>query len=393
MWRVAAAISALAAASPAAAHSIEKSFVDLRPTPTGAQLMFDFDTADFAETAHARLDLDESGQVEDGEMERQREILTRYALAGVVVWRGGERCETALAAEPAFSQGMVRAHLVATCATEGRYALHVPLLETMRRGHRTFATVRLDTGIRAVALSSTQPGWEEPPEPTVWSESWRFFGLGVEHILLGYDHLLFLFALLLVRLRFRDLAVIVTSFTVAHSITLVGAGLGAFSLPSAIVEPAIALTILYVGLENFFIKKPSRRWVLTFALGLIHGFGFAGLLAEIGLPKTGTVPALLSFNVGVEVGQLAMVAVVVPALTALRADTVSTRARVAILTGAALAAAALYPFELWAAVFLLAFAAVAVALVPRLGFRRVVLQGGSGAVIALGALWFVLRVV
>jgi len=384
---------ALALPFPAAAHSIDKSFVDVRPTDAGAQLLLDFDTSDLDETSFARLDTDGSRRVEDVEMERQRATLTRYAQAGVVLWRGEQRCDNALADEPALGQGMVRAHLIATCPDVGRYALHVPLLELLRRGHRTFATIRLQTGIQATILTASQPGWQEPAQPTVLGESWRFFGLGVEHILLGYDHLLFLFALLLVRLRFRDLVTIVTSFTVAHSITLVGAGLGAFSLPSSIVEPAIALTILYVGAENFFIDNAARRWVLTFALGLIHGFGFAGLLAEIGLPRTGTVAALLSFNVGVEVGQLAMVLVVVPALTALRAESVSRRARIAILAGAVLAAVALYPFELWAALFALAFAVVAVVLVPRFGFRRVVLQGGSGAVIALGTLWFVLRVV
>jgi energy-converting hydrogenase Eha subunit E len=144
----------------------------------------------------------------------------------------------------------------------------------------------------------------------------RFLKLGVEHIFLGYDHICFLIALLVVS-RFRELVKIVTSFTVAHSITLILAAMQIARLPSRFTECAIALTIVYVAAENFWRKSMSHRWMLTFGFGLIHGFGFANVLAELGLPALGRVRCLLAFNVGVEIGQLAIVAVAFPIIVLL----------------------------------------------------------------------------
>ncbi len=144
----------------------------------------------------------------------------------------------------------------------------------------------------------------------------RFVRLGVEHIFLGYDHLCFLLALLVVS-RFRELVKIVTSFTVAHSLTLILAALGVARLPSRLVECAIALTIVYVAAENLWRKNFAHRWLLTFAFGLIHGFGFAGVIAELGLPAVYRVRCLLAFNVGVEIGQLAIVALAFPCIVLL----------------------------------------------------------------------------
>jgi hydrogenase/urease accessory protein HupE len=144
--------------------------------------------------------------------------------------------------------------------------------------------------------------------------------LGMEHIFTGYDHIAFLFGLLLVaaarglRRGLRYVLGIVTAFTVAHSVTLIAAGLGWVRLPSRIVEPAIALSIAYVAVENLVVREPRARWLLTFGFGLVHGFGFASVLAEIGLPPSGVVPSLVSFNVGVEIGQLAVVTAVAPLL-------------------------------------------------------------------------------
>lgn len=146
----------------------------------------------------------------------------------------------------------------------------------------------------------------------------RFGELGVEHIWTGYDHLLFLAGLLLTATSLRAMLWVVTGFTVAHSITLTGAALGWIALPSAVVEPAIAASIVYVGIENLWRPSPRRRAVVTFLLGLVHGFGFAGLLAELGLPKSGLLTALVSFNLGVEVGQAAVVALLLPLLLRLR---------------------------------------------------------------------------
>jgi hypothetical protein len=183
----------------------------------------------------------------------------------------------------------------------------------------------------------------DPPRPqtrhTLAERTWRFFQLGVEHIFLGYDHICFLIALLVVS-RFREIVKVVTSFTIAHSITLILAALDIIRLPSRLIEASIALTILYVALENLWlvqmrnaefgvrsegsdlpaipqsaIRNPHflpPRWLLTFLFGLIHGFGFANVLRELGLPTQGLVICLLSFNLGVEFGQLAIALCLLP---------------------------------------------------------------------------------
>lgn len=144
-----------------------------------------------------------------------------------------------------------------------------------------------------------------------------YFRLGVDHILTGFDHLLFVLALvLLIHDRWMLLKTI-TAFTVAHSMTLAGASLGYFSLPQKPVEAAIALSIAFVASELLKMKPGERRlseaypWVVAFAFGLLHGFGFAGALKEIGLPQNDVPLALLTFNLGVEAGQLLFVAAVV----------------------------------------------------------------------------------
>jgi hypothetical protein len=142
----------------------------------------------------------------------------------------------------------------------------------------------------------------------------RFFVLGVEHIWTGYDHLLFLLAVLLAGGGLWRLAGIVTSFTIAHSVTLGAAATGFVTLPVAPVEAAIALSIVYVAVENLLELGRDRRALVTFAFGLIHGFGFASMLADAGLPASGVLVPLLAFNLGVEAGQLAVVVVVVPIL-------------------------------------------------------------------------------
>jgi hydrogenase/urease accessory protein HupE len=141
-----------------------------------------------------------------------------------------------------------------------------------------------------------------------------FFRMGIEHILTGYDHLLFLVGLLLVLHPVRSLFGAITAFTVAHSLTLSLATLGVVGPAPAIVEPAIALSIAYVGIENWFVPNAKGRWRITLVFGLIHGFGFAGALREIALPRSELPAALLTFNLGVEIGQLGVVALVLPAL-------------------------------------------------------------------------------
>lgn len=145
--------------------------------------------------------------------------------------------------------------------------------------------------------------------------------LGIEHILIGTDHLLFVLGLVLLIASGRDLVATITSFTLAHSITLGAASLGAVSLPSAPVESVIALSIVLLAVElagdgeTLTHRKP---WLVAFAFGLLHGFGFAGALGEIGLPQDSIWMPLLSFNLGVEAGQLAFVAAVIGPVILLR---------------------------------------------------------------------------
>jgi len=150
-----------------------------------------------------------------------------------------------------------------------------------------------------------------------------FLVMGVKHIWTGYDHLLFLFGLLIVTRNFASSFKIITCFTIAHSITLAVATLSLVKISSRIVEPLIAASIVYVGIENLLRgDDPKGRWLLTFAFGLIHGFGFASVLRELGVGVNGSgiaVP-LVSFNLGVELGQIAIAALVLPLIWKLRTN-------------------------------------------------------------------------
>jgi hydrogenase/urease accessory protein HupE len=146
-----------------------------------------------------------------------------------------------------------------------------------------------------------------------------FFRLGVEHILTGYDHLLFLVALLLRGGRLVSVLKIITAFTVAHSITLAFAVLGLVTIPSRIVEPAIAASIVWVALQNLLLRgAPSQRWLVSFLFGLVHGFGFASAIETLALPRPRLALALLGFNLGVEVGQALVVTLLFPLLLCMR---------------------------------------------------------------------------
>jgi len=156
------------------------------------------------------------------------------------------------------------------------------------------------------------------------SQSKHYFPIGLQHILQGYDHVLFLIGLLLLPLGFKHLLLLASAFTLAHSISLALSVLNIIRLPSALVEAAIAASIIYVTLENLWHLRPNtkidklvspwkRRTIMTFMFGLIHGFGFSYLLTEIGLGDQ-VAGALLYFNLGVEAGQLLIIALVFPAL-------------------------------------------------------------------------------
>jgi len=188
-------------------------------------------------------------------------------------------------------------------------------------GARTFLgqkVLRPDDAVFELPITAEAEAPGTPPLP-----GFRAYArLGVEHILTGVDHLLFLLGLLVACRRLRTIAGVVTCFTVAHSVTLALAALGVVTLPARIVEPLIAATIVFVGVENLVRgDEPKGRWLLTFAFGLVHGLGFASALQQIGLGANGTsiVGPLIAFNLGVEIGQLAVAAPLLALLWKLRA--------------------------------------------------------------------------
>jgi hydrogenase/urease accessory protein HupE len=173
----------------------------------------------------------------------------------------------------------------------------------------------------------------------------KFVPAGVQHILIGPDHLLFLVGLLLLGGSLRQLALVVSAFTVAHSVTLSLAALNIFSPSPRIVEPAIALSIVYVGADNLMVRggRDVRGWI-AFAFGLVHGFGFANVLREMDLPRRALGWSLFSFNVGVEIGQLFVVVAVASALVALRTRNEAAGRRLAFAGSIVVIAAGAYWF-------------------------------------------------
>lgn len=181
-----------------------------------------------------------------------------------------------------------------------------------------------DRPVQALRLTAAEPSVEIAAKPDAWQVARTYFVIGVEHIVFGYDHLLFVVALVLLLTGFRTIAIAVTAFTVAHSITLIGTTLGFLGLPQRPVEAIIALSIVFLAVEIVKKKDGAPRlservpWVVAFLFGLLHGFGFAGALKEIGLPESDVPTALLTFNLGVEAGQLLIVAATIAWLQTLR---------------------------------------------------------------------------
>jgi hydrogenase/urease accessory protein HupE len=196
--------------------------------------------------------------------------------------------------------------------------ISAPVLAGLPRGHKQFCSVYDEKdrvlAERMLSAESKDLTIDVRGTSTDADSILRFIGLGIEHILTGYDHVAFLLALLLAGESLRRNAKIITSFTVAHSLTLALATLGLVNIPPAIVEPLIATSIVFVGLENLFRRRFAARWVVTFAFGLVHGLGFASVLRDLGIGGLGVRAAipLLSFNIGVELAQIAIAALVLP---------------------------------------------------------------------------------
>jgi hydrogenase/urease accessory protein HupE len=226
-------------------------------------------------------------------------------------------------------------------APPGRLKIRDDWFELFGEHYRTIARIETSGGAsEAVFLPDARERTLEIGQDTSGPGA-GFLRLGVEHILTGYDHLLFLVALLLRGGRLLSLLKIITAFTVAHSITLALAVLGVVTIPDRIIEPAIAASIVWVAAENLRRRDaPSRRWLVSFLFGLVHGFGFASAIEPLALPRGRLALALLGFNVGVEAGQTLVVALLLPLLLSMRGSVWEPRiARAASLAVAAVGCA------------------------------------------------------
>ena len=251
---------------------------------------------------------------------------------GIAVTGDGEACAGAFEKGGVVENDGLAIDATFTCLHAPRsLAVTLYLLSELPRGHRHLARIEagsassqalLDADHRALALDLASAEVDVPSADNVHSASFTqsvvsTVALGVEHILRGWDHLLFLFALLLVAARLRMILGIITAFTIAHSLTLALAVLGVVRISPSIVEPLIAASIAFVAFDNVAPRHVPRAGI-AFIFGLIHGFGFASALDALALSRDRVVASLLGFNVGVEIGQLIVVAILVPILSALR---------------------------------------------------------------------------
>ena len=294
----------------------------------------DYELADGVLTVHATflqgelkglvdgLDADDDATVSAAELERGRARVGQAIVPRIVVRGGAVVCPGTLDdAQLAGNDGISLTLRYRCPGNPGKVDVELALLDDLASGHRHFARIPsagtwtpilLSGDNRAFAVASDRSN--EQSGHGVLS----FFTMGVEHILRGYDHLVFLLGLVVIGGKPRSVLVVVTAFTVAHSITLALAVLGVWAPSPRLVEPAIALSIAYVGVENFFVRDISKRWRITFPFGMVHGFGFASALREASLSRADVAPALVLFNLGVEAGRIAVLALLLPALLLLR---------------------------------------------------------------------------
>lgn len=273
------------------------------------------------------LDDDRDGQITQTESQNHKSQLEALAAESVEVKTAGRIIQTSLTGVSLDDSNGVHFKFSFVKPANEVFTFQSKLIQRLSRGHRQYLEVlnSADKLISSRLLESASNTYEA--SAAVIAEAaekphrfWEFFKLGIEHILTGFDHLAFLFALLLAGNSLKEAAKIITSFTLAHSITLALATFNIVNLPSSIVEPIIAISIVYVGLENLFRKEIKKRWLLTFAFGLVHGFGFASVLRELGIGEQGSlaIVPLFSFNLGVETGQITIASLVLPLIWKLR---------------------------------------------------------------------------
>ena len=320
--------------SPVVAHKPSDSYLTLKVAGNRIDGQWDIALRDLDYALG--LDANQDGNITWGEVKAKHADIAAYTLARLRLGPIGAPC-------PA----QVREHLIdnhsdgayevlrftATCATAPKVlAVGYRLFFDLDPQHRGLLRLEYQGATRAGIFSTEHPDQSFTlGESSHWKQFLDYGSEGVRHIWTGFDHLLFLLSLLLpaVLLRssvpgqhwqpaqsfaaaFLDVVKVVSAFTLAHSITLALAALSVVRLPSRWVESAIALSVVLAALNNIWPLVYEKRWVIAFCFGLIHGFGFASVLADLGLPPGSLLLALVAFNLGVELGQLAIVGIFLP---------------------------------------------------------------------------------
>ncbi|HEY3634734.1 MAG TPA: HupE/UreJ family protein, partial [Caldimonas sp.] len=376
--RAAVALALALAAGLAAAHKASDSYLQITAAPGRLDVRWDIALRDL--DVALDLDSDADGKLTWGEVRAAWPRIEAYALPRLAI----EGCALAPVGralerrnDGAYAVLLLRASCTLASPPRISYGLfaevdptHRGIAKVQRPGQEVVLAVLIPGSTLSAAAQGADAGASDaasaarPGERGAGPERrrWQFLAEGVRHILTGYDHVLFLLCLLLPSVVRRTpagwqpvarlaqavwpVAGIVTAFTVAHSITLALAALKLVSLTPAFIEPAIAVTIILAALDNVLPIFPVRRVVVAFFFGLIHGFGFASVLAELNLPRADFAWALLQFNLGIEVGQLLIVV---------------------------LATTALFTLRHWR------------------GYRRAIVVAGSSIAIAIATLWFIER--
>lgn len=343
-WWSAAGLAVVAAA-PLSAHPLSASYsrFAVHEQRVEARLRLPLDDVDLL----LRLDADLDGAVSGDELQRGQGAIDAYLRGRVLVSADGTPAPATLeAVEPWKDQDgfpYLEARLGYPLARPpAEIEIRVSVLADLYPEHRNLAEIEIDGRREQFVFQRGSVYTGGRGGARAWRAAREFLWLGVEHIFTGYDHVLFLFGLLLVGRGLGNLVAIVTSFTLAHSLTLALATLGLVRPAAWLVEPAIALSIAYVGAENLLVREVRRRWRISFGFGLVHGFGFASVLQQMELPRRGLALSLLTFNLGVEIGQVAIVALIWPALR--RLERTRYRPLLTRLASGAIVAAGLFWF-------------------------------------------------
>lgn len=324
-------VACFASALPLHAHQpgVSTLFVDLGTNQISARLTLAWKEFESV----VPLDGNRDGALSDAELASAKAKLSRLAEGALDLTSDGRMLALKKPPEIMIDEADrtgVRLHLLYEFPPTRVLTITSEIVSELQRGHNQVVSIRSSKGdelgmaiLERDRSSVDVPLFaieEQPPAAAQTSSIRQFLVLGVEHIATGWDHLAFLFGLLVVGGTLRDAVKIITSFTIAHSLTLALATLDLIRISPSLVEPLIAASVIYVGFENIVRDNFSKRWVLTFAFGLIHGCGFASVLRDLGVGESGSsvVTPLVFFNLGVELGQLAIAAVMMPLIWKLK---------------------------------------------------------------------------